>query len=158
MSDFILRTMTSADIDAVSEIERNVYQIDPWSKEQFASEFVGVPETRFYIIAEKEGRTIGYGGLFAPSPGVEADVQTVTVVVEMQGKGIGRALLERLIEEASRRACPAVLLEVRVGNESAIHLYESFGFVEIARRLNYYGSNLHALIMRKSMSIDEAIK
>ena len=94
----------------------------------------------------------------APSPGVEADVQTVTVVVEMQGKGIGRALLERLIEEASRRASPAVLLEVRVGNESAIHLYESFGFVEIARRLNYYGSNLHALVMRKSMSNDEAIK
>ena len=158
MSDFILRTMTSADIDAVYEIERNVYHIDPWSKEQVASEFMGVPETRFYVIAERDGQIIGYSGLFAPSPGVNADVQTVTVVSEMQGKGIGRALLTRLIKEASRREAPAVLLEVRVGNESAIHLYESFGFVEIARRLNYYGSNLHALVMRKSMSDDEDIK
>ena len=155
MSDFVLRTMISADIDAVYEIERNVYHIDPWSKEQIASEFIGVPETRFYIIAEKDGQIIGYGGLFAPSAGVEADVQTVTVVSEMQGKGIGRALLARLIEEALRRASPAILLEVRVGNESAIHLYESFGFIEIARRLNYYGRNLHALVMRKPMSDDQ---
>ncbi len=158
MSDFMLRTMTSADIDAVSEIEQNVYHIDPWSKELIASEFMGVPETRFYVIAERDGQIIGYGGLFAPSHGVEADVQTVTVVSEMQGKGIGRALLTRLIEEASLRAVPAVLLEVRVGNESAIHLYESFGFVEIARRLNYYGSNLHALVMRKSMSDHKDVK
>ena len=148
----MLRAMTSADIDVVSEIEQNVYHIDPWSKELIASEFMGVPDTRFYVIAERAGQIIGYGGLFAPSRGVEADVQTVTVVSEMQGKGIGRALLTRLIEEASLRAVPAVLLEVGVGNESAIHLYESFGFVEIARRLNYYGSNLHALVMRKSMS------
>ena len=158
MSDFILRTMTSADIDAVSEIEQNVYHIDPWSKEQFASEFSGVPDTRFYLIAEKNGRVIGYGGLFAPSIGVDADVQTLTVETEMQGRGIGRALLTRLIEEASRRSAPAIFLEARVGNESAIHLYESFGFVEIARRLNYYGSNVHALVMRKPMSDDEAIK
>lgn len=158
MNDFILRPMTAADIDVVYEIERDVYRIDPWSKEQIASEFIGVPETRFYVIAEGERRVIGYGGLFAPSHGVAADVQTVTVVNEMQGKGIGRALLTRLIEEASRRSAPAILLEVRVGNDSAIHLYQSSGFVEIARRPNYYGRDLHALVMRKSMLDDEAAK
>jgi len=116
MSDFILRTMTSADIDAVSEIERNVYQIDPWSKEQFASEFIGVPDTRFYIIAEKEGRTIGYGGLFAPSPGVEADVHDdcdrVRAVLERAGATevrLARDEAERVRFWAGRKnAFPAV--------------------------------------------------
>jgi ribosomal-protein-alanine N-acetyltransferase len=56
-----------------------------------------------------------------------------------------------LLREAELRDAPAVLLEVRLGNSSAIHLYESCGFVEIARRPNYYGQDLHALVMRKPM-------
>jgi len=151
MVDFILRPMRQSDLDDVYEIERAVYLIDPWSKDQVVSEFIRVPETRYYVIAESQGRIVGYGGLFCPSQGVEADVQTVTVVTELQGRGIGRALLMDLIEEARRRKAPAILLEVRLGNDSAIHLYQSCGFGEIARRPNYYGRDLHALIMRKPM-------
>ncbi len=152
MSEYLLRQMNGADLDSVYQIERDVYHIDPWSKEQIASEFAGVPDTRYYIVAEKEGKIVGYGGLFSPSRGVEADVQTVTVTTELQGKGIGRLLLVDLINEAVRRAAPAILLEVRVGNDSAIHLYRSCGFVEIAQRPNYYGRDLHALVMRKPIS------
>lgn len=143
--------MTAADIDVLYEIERNVYLIDPWSREQIASEFAGIPETRFYVIAESGQRIIGYAGLFTPSEYVEADVQTVTVVTDLRGVGIGRALLMSLIDEASRRSVPNILLEVRVGNEAAIHLYQSCGFKEISRRRNYYGQDLHALVMRKPM-------
>lgn len=152
MSDYLLRPMDESDLDEVYQIECDVYRIDPWSKEQITSEFAGIPETRYYVVAEREGRIVGYGGLFSPANGVEADIQTVTVVTELQGEGIGRALLMNLIDEASKRSAPAILLEVRVGNDSAIHLYRSCGFVEIARRPNYYGRDLHALVMRKPMS------
>jgi ribosomal-protein-alanine N-acetyltransferase len=158
MSAFTLRPMTAADIDPVYELECRVYQIDPWSREQVASEIAGIPGTRYYVVAENEGRIIGYGGLFSPSIGVEADIQTVTVVAELQGRGIGRALLMDLLDEAARRSAPAVLLEVRLGNDSAIRLYQSFGFVEIARRPNYYGRDLHALVMRKPMLHIEAVQ
>lgn len=151
MSDYILRPMTADDIDVVYKIERDVYRIDPWSKEQIAGEFAQVPITRYYVVAESDGQIIGYGGLFSPSQGVEADIQTVTVVLERQNQGIGRAIMTELIDEAARRSAPAILLEVRLGNESAIHLYESLGFTEIARRPNYYGRDLHALIMRKPL-------
>lgn len=158
MSDYRLRQMRAGDLASVYQIECDVYQIDPWSKEQIASELFGVPETRYYVVAESGGEIIGYAGLFSPSSGVEADIQTVTVVKQRQNQGIGRALLANLLEEAARRAAPAVLLEVRVGNESAIHLYESFGFVEIARRPNYYGRDLHALVMRKPMTESAALQ
>jgi len=144
--------MGAADIDAVYAIELDVYRIDPWSREQIESEFLAIPETRHYVIAESAGAVIGYGGLFSPNYGVEADVQTLTVVSARQGEGIGRALLRALLDEASRRQAPAVLLEVRDGNESAIALYRAFGFEEIARRPNYYGRDLDALVMRKLMS------
>jgi ribosomal-protein-alanine N-acetyltransferase len=152
MSEFIFRPMTWADLDEVFTIECRVYLIDPWSKEQVVSEISGIPQTRYYVVAETEGKIIGYGGLFSPSSGVEADIQTLTVVNELQGRGVGRALLMDLLREAELRDAPAVLLEVRLGNSSAIHLYESCGFVEIARRPNYYGQDLHALVMRKPMN------
>lgn len=152
MRDVVLRKMSVTDIDAVYAIELDVYRIDPWSREQIEAEFLAIPRTRHYVIAESAGEVIGYGGLFSPSEGVEADVQTLTVVTARQGEGIGRALLNALLDEARRRAAPAVLLEVRAGNEPAIALYRGFGFEEIARRPNYYGHNLDALVMRKPMS------
>jgi ribosomal-protein-alanine N-acetyltransferase len=158
MSEFTLRPMTAADISEVFALECNVYEIDPWSLEQVASEVAGIPRTRYYVVAEKDGKIIGYAGLFSPAIGVEADIQTVTVATEFQGRGIGRDLMMDLLDEATRRSAPAVLLEVRLGNDSAIHLYESCGFVEIARRPNYYGQDLHALVMRKPMSDIEAMR
>jgi ribosomal-protein-alanine N-acetyltransferase len=149
VNDFILRPMTSADIDSVNALEARIYKIDPWSKEQIESEVAGIPLTRHYVVAEGGSQIVGYGGLFSPSTGVDADIQTVTVAPEWQGKGIGRTILVELLGEAARRCAPAVLLEVRLGNAAAIHLYESFGFVEIARRRNYYGQDIHALVMRK---------
>ena len=142
--------MTSADIDSVDALEARIYKIDPWSKEQIASEVAGIPLTRHYIVAEAGSQIVGYGGIFSPSIGDDADIQTVTVVPEMQGRGVGRAILTELLGEAARRCAPAVLLEVRLGNAAAIHLYESSGFVEIARRGNYYGQDIHALVMRRA--------
>jgi ribosomal protein S18 acetylase RimI-like enzyme len=38
-----------------------------------------------------------------------------------------------------------------VGNEEALPLYLENGFSEIARRQNYYGPGLTAIIMRKEL-------
>ena len=40
-----------------------------------------------------------------------------------------------------------VLLEVEERNSPAIRLYEDLGFMVLARRRNYYGSGLDALVM-----------
>ena len=44
------------------------------------------------------------------------------------------------------------MLEVRVGNEEAIPLYEAFGFIEISRRKDYYGPGKPAIVMRKELA------
>ncbi len=48
-----------------------------------------------------------------------ADVQTIAVVPECEGKGIGSALLTELIAESRRRSAADVLLEVRADNPRA---------------------------------------
>ena len=50
-----------------------------------------------------------------------ADVQTIAVVPEREGRGIGSALLTELIDEARRRRAADVLLEVRADNPRAQH-------------------------------------
>jgi ribosomal-protein-alanine N-acetyltransferase len=52
-------------------------------------------------------------------------------------RGLGRALLSRLIEEARARGAQRLLLEMRRGNPAG-SLYRSFGFRPIGERPNYY--------------------
>ena len=141
------RTVLRADLPTLFEIEAELYPVDAWSLDIFQSEFDGIPETRFYVVAENSHEIIGYAGLFSPLLGEVADIQTMTVVKSEQGKGIGKALLRLLVAEAIRREAPDVLLEVREDNASAIGLYQSAGFIEISRRKNYYAPGIHAIIM-----------
>ena len=140
------RTALRADLPTLFAIEAELYPIDAWSLDIFDSEFDGIPDTRYYVVAESD-EIIGYAGLFSPLAGEVADIQTMTVVKSEQGKGIGKALLKLLVIEALRREAPDVLLEVREDNASAIGLYQSAGFEEISRRKNYYAPGIHAIIM-----------
>ena len=140
------RTALRADLPTLFAIEAELYPVDAWSLEIFESEFDGIPDTRYYVVAEGE-EIVGYAGLFSPLIGEVADIQTMTVVKSEQGKGIGKALLKLLLIEALRREAPDVLLEVREDNASAIGLYKSAGFEEISRRKNYYAPGIHAIIM-----------
>jgi ribosomal-protein-alanine N-acetyltransferase len=77
----------------------------------------------------------------------EADVQTVAVAAEEQGRGTGRLLLSALIDRARDRGAGAVHLEVRADNVAAIGLYEAAGFIPDGRRRDYYGRGQDALLM-----------
>lgn len=46
-----------------------------------------------------------------------------------QGQGLGRALLDQMIQLATDRAVPTIYLIVVNDNQRAIHLYRSRGFV-----------------------------
>ena len=140
------RAATREDLPTLFSIEAELYPIDAWSLDIFDSEFDGIPDTRYYVVAESD-EIIGYAGLFSPLAGEVADIQTMTVVKSEQGKGIGKALLKLLVIEALRREAPDVLLEVREDNASAIGLYQSAGFEEISHRKNYYAPGIHAIIM-----------
>ena len=47
---------------------------------------------------------------------------------EERRKGVGQALLNHMIEEASSKEAESVWLDVRVSNADAIRLYRRFGF------------------------------
>jgi len=67
----------------------------------------------------------------------EAELLDFVVAPQQQGRGIGSAFLQWLIDRLSNKA-ERFYLEVRASNEPAIHLYGNAGFVEMGIRENYY--------------------
>lgn len=150
--DVTVRDMTMDDVPAVSALEQRLFPVDAWPLQMFVDE-LSQPETRRYLVAQSSDGIVGYAGLMCIEP--IADVQTIAVVPEYEGRGIGTSLLTSLIEEARSRRAADVLLEVRADNPRAQQLYVRFGFEQIHVRPRYYRDGVDALIMRLQLAGDE---
>ncbi|MBR61663.1 MAG: ribosomal-protein-alanine N-acetyltransferase [Dehalococcoidia bacterium] len=78
------------------------------------------------------------------------EIQIIDFIVEekFRGHGIGRLLLNSLIELACSVKSKLITLEVRASNMPAINLYTKFGFKVCGSRKNYYSDkNEDALLM-----------
>ncbi|MCH6469420.1 ribosomal protein S18-alanine N-acetyltransferase [Sinomonas terrae] len=149
-ADVVLRDMTAADVPAVHALEKVLFPMDAWPEHMFRDE-LSQPETRRYYVVEEHGpdgapRIVAYAGVMCVPP--IADVQTIAVVPEREGQGIGSAVLTELIAEARRRGAHDVLLEVRADNPRAQGLYRGFGFTQIHTRRRYYRDGVDAHIMQ----------
>ncbi|MDT0167814.1 ribosomal protein S18-alanine N-acetyltransferase [Pseudarthrobacter sp. BRE9] len=147
-----VRDMTLDDVPAVGALEHQLFPIDAWPVQMFLDE-LSQPETRRYLVAETSDGIVGYAGLMCIEP--IADIQTIAVVPDCEGRGIGSTLLTQLIGEARHRGAADVLLEVRADNPRAQQLYVRFGFEQIHIRPRYYRDGVDALIMRLQLAAPE---
>ncbi len=129
----IIRPMLINDIDAVYEIECQSFSI-PWSKEALTQE-LSEPSARCYV-AELEACIAAYAGVRMVME--EGEVTNIAVAQHYRGNGIGRRLLQHLLDEAKKSKLRNIFLEVRKSNEAAMALYVSCGFQQIGLRKNYY--------------------
>ena len=147
--------MGKSDLPAVLDLENELFPEDAWSEAMFRSELASQPSTRYYVVAVEDGgdegggAIVGYAGLLASR--YEADVQTIGVRAGRRGRGVGAALLGALLDEAARRGCTDVFLEVRADNPRAQRLYERFGFGPVRVRRGYYQpAGVDAIVMKLS--------
>lgn len=149
-----LRRFRWWDVEVAHALEAGLFP-DAWSVETFWSELARVPESRYYLVAEDDGALVGYAGLAVV--GNQADVQTLAVAPAAQGQGLGRLLLDALLDEGRRREATEVLLEVRADNEKAQAFYRRAGFERIALRRAYYQpGGIDALVLRLKLRRHEA--
>ena len=148
----VVREMTLDDAPTVSAMEQRLFPLDGWPPYMFIDE-LSQTDTRRYLVAVAASRIVGYAGLMCIEP--VADVQTITVDPDFEGRGIGSVLLTELTREAARRRAKEVLLEVRADNPRAQQLYLRFGFEQIHIRRRYYRDGVDALVMRLKLIADE---
>jgi len=146
----LLRSATLDDLDGIMAIETSTFATDAWSRASMTHELTA-PGGR-YLVATPDGddtTIVGYAGMLALVGAREADIQTIAVLPEHRGRGLGRTMLTQLIGEARRGGVREVFLEVRADNPGAQHLYESLGFEAIAVRKRYYmPDGVDAVVMR----------
>jgi ribosomal-protein-alanine N-acetyltransferase len=105
-----------------------------------------------YVAARADGALVGYAGIsrLGRKPPYEYEIHTIGVDPLFQGKGIGRAMLEALLDIADGAA---IFLEVRTDNVAAITLYERVGFTRMGVRKRYYRiSGADAYTMKRDAS------
>ena len=120
-------------VPQIAEIEKCCFS-DPWNEESIASELEN--RLSLWLVALEGDRVAGYVG--SQTVLGEADMMNIAVHPDFRRKGIGEALVKKLIAELSQRGCHSLTLEVRASNGPAKNLYEKLGFVLVGRRKNYY--------------------
>jgi ribosomal-protein-alanine N-acetyltransferase len=89
------------------------------------------------LAAVREGHIVGF--VICARYDEAYHVMDIAVDPEHRRRGVGRALLDGLIDRAGEDA--NYTLEVRVSNAGAIALYERYGFHGVGRRPRYYADN-----------------
>lgn len=127
-----ISSLTTTDLARAYEIETRAHAF-PWSEKTFASN-QGERYLNFRLMA---GEVMA---AFAITQVVldEATLFNIAVDPAWQRQGLGRQLLEYLIQALEERGVATLWLEVRASNTAAIALYESLGFNEATIRRNYY--------------------
>ena len=129
-----VRPMVMTDVDGVMAVEHDSF-LTPWSRSAFEEELAQNRLAR-YIVAEENGAIVGYAGTWLVIN--EAHVTNVAVSSQRRREGIGRLLMQNLMELARENGMESMTLEVRVSNAAARHLYQQLGFTEAGIRKNYY--------------------
>lgn len=128
-----IRRMTLDDCTEVAKIEKESFSM-PWSEKAFL-DTVSLHQY-YYLVAEDQGKIIGYCGfVFALD---EGEIPNVCVASQARRRGVGRAMLQELFLLAKEYHLTKLFLEVRQSNVAARRLYEATGFEQIGIRKGFY--------------------
>ncbi len=137
--------MTAADVDEVLDIERRSFA-EPWSRGMFFHELKLPFSTTILARAdESPHELLGYACWWLI--GDEVEILNVAAHPDRRRAGIGRALVDLIIQAAYANHAHMITLEVQRDNAAAIALYRACGFIETGVRRNYYGRGTDALLM-----------
>lgn len=137
-----IRPFSINDLPQVLTIERQCHAY-PWSEEIFRDE-MATAHSRIWV-CEKDAEIAGFLCWWTISG--EMEIQNVATALRHRRKGVGRCLLAAVLAAARAEGINRVILEVRVGNLGAIHLYREFGFTDCCIRRCYYPDGEDALLM-----------
>ncbi len=142
-----IRKMREEDLERVLEIEKKSFP-NPWSRNAFLYEIGS--EVSYPWVVEIDNEIVGYSVHWLILD--EAHLSNIAVDPLHRRKGIGKYILEKVIESVKKKGAKFLTLEVRVSNISAISLYTKMNFKVVGIRKNYYTNPVEdAFIMMKNL-------
>jgi ribosomal protein S18 acetylase RimI-like enzyme len=131
---YTIRTMLQYDLPAVAELDAAAFE--PLWRNSLPSLERAYPQAVLATVLEADGRVLGYQ-LSTRNP-LGAHLARLAVRPELQGLGLGRALVADLIQQADRRAMYRLTVNTQSDNAASLALYKKTGFRETEERFPVY--------------------
>lgn len=140
-----IRPAVETDLPAITSIYNEAgvgttasYDLEPLSLQDQTQWFSGVKAQGFPVfVAVDESDTVSgfaYFGPFKSKAGYRFTVEhTIYLDEKFRGQGVGKLLMEALIDKAEHRKIHVMIACIDSHNEGSIAFHEKFGFVESAR-------------------------
>lgn len=142
--------MEEEDIPSVCAIE-NLSFPNPWQETTFRGEIYNRPLSFPYVIVHKfQKRVMGYIIFWKIKE--EVHINNIALHPDFRRKGIGEAVLRKVLTQVQREGVRYITLEVRPSNLAALALYKKLEFKVLGIRKNYYFKPREdAIILGKSL-------
>jgi len=139
----VIRNANENDVPALLEIYNEIivnttaiYQYVPQTLEMRREWFALKQQQGFPVfVAEEDNEILGFStiGPFRQWQAYKYSVEnSVYVASDKRGKGIGKLLMQPLIDAATQMDIHTIIAGIDATNEVSIHLHKKFGFEEVA--------------------------
>jgi ribosomal-protein-alanine N-acetyltransferase len=130
--------MREADLPEVLSIENSSFP-NPWRESTFRGEILNQSISfPMVIVHSLQRKVIGYVIFWKVFEDVQ--INNIAVHPEFRRLGIGRVVLEYVIDQVRRDGAKFITLEVRPSNTAALTLYKKLGFKPLSIRKGYYAN------------------
>lgn len=111
---------------------------EPWNQ-PLGSEVLADEDQAIHAIAVEDGEVLGVARMHE-SAEKQGQVRCVATATAVQGKGIGKAIMAYLEDQARAKGWTEIVLEAR---ENAVPFYQAIGYVIIAESYLLFGEIQH---------------
>jgi ribosomal-protein-alanine N-acetyltransferase len=139
----MVRLATEDDAEPLARLDREALS-GSWTVDSFRDE-LRKTWAQVWVCTNGHERVVAFVHLWLVAD--EVQIINVATAPEHRRRGHARAVLSRVLVEVKSRGFVSANLEVRLGNTSAIALYQSLGFVQDAVRQRYYTDGEDAVLM-----------
>ncbi len=133
-ADFSIRNMFQYDLPAVAEVDAAAFDL-LWQNSLPALE-LAYPQAELATVVEADGQILGYQ--LSTRNQFGAHLARLAVRPDLQGRGIGRALVADLVQQADGRGLYHLTVNTQSDNAASLALYKKIGFHETGERYPVY--------------------
>lgn len=144
-----LRNFQFSDLNSIMKIENASFDTDAYPKKRF--ERLWKLHSKDFIVAELKDKIVGY--IIAYPKRYFIDFDSLAVDKKYRNSGIGKKLLNFILNKFRRKGFKKASLEVRTTNKIATSFYQTLGFKITKIIKNYYKDGGDAYRMEKDLMI-----
>ena len=148
LKEIDIQEMSLNDLEKIKDIL--VSDFDNFWNYNILKEELESSNSKYIIAKTNDCEIIGFAGIKIIIN--TADIMNIVVKKSWRNQGVGNLLLNNLVYLCKKLNLSSLSLEVNEDNQSAIHLYEKFGFRRIGLRKNYYQNN-DGVVMEYSLNV-----